>query len=96
MVSDLEMDLLFMFLKVSLVRKLGPADIANVVCKDWNNDDVGCHDWKELSVSSVNSVVLTLPRPRAPQPLSQEDCPPIKLRSLVNTSSLRGAGERDF
>ena len=49
MVSDLEMDLLFMFLQVSLVRKLGPADVANVVCQDWNDDDVVCHDWNELS-----------------------------------------------
>ena len=36
MVSDLEMDLLFMFLQVSLVRKLRPANAANVVCHDWN------------------------------------------------------------
>ena len=59
-VSDLEMDLLFMFLQVSLVRKLRPTNTASVVC----------HYWNELSGSSVNSVVLTLPRPRAPWPLS--------------------------
>ena len=49
MVSNLEVDLLFMFLQVSLVRKLGPTDIANVVCQNWNDDDVGCHDWNELA-----------------------------------------------
>ena len=46
MVSDLEVDLLFMFLQVSLVRELRPTNTASVVC----------HDWNELAVSSVNSV----------------------------------------